>query len=242
MIKDDELLVDPPYNPFKERIEKTMDAVYKARNETGEHKMYIANISAEHERFSELYDIAMEIGVDGVMASPGLQGFDIVTKISKKNRDKIIIAHNAFLYASAKHPLHGLKYSLFTKIQRMCGADIIVNPCPWGSFEVMSEDEHRDNFKAATSALHNYKQTFMAMCGAQSPSTIPILYRMADHSPDFMMIVGGALFGHPDGPAAGARSLRQGWDAVAQGMKLEEYAQTHKELQRAIQAFGEVRY
>ena len=40
------------------------------------------------------------------------------------------------------------------------------------------------------------------------------------------------------GPAAGAASLRQGWEAVAKGMTLEEYSHRHPELKAAMAAFG----
>jgi len=37
------------------------------------------------------------------------------------------------------------------------------------------------------------------------------------------------------GPKGGAASLRQGWDAVKQGVPLEEYARDHQELKLAIE-------
>ena len=46
------------------------------------------------------------------------------------------------------------------------------------------------------------------------------------------------VFGHPMGPAAGAASLRQGWEAVAKGMTLEDFSRHHAELKAAIAAFG----
>jgi ribulose-bisphosphate carboxylase large chain len=241
IIKDDELIVNPPYNPFSERVTECMQAVDKAMQKTGENKMYIADISSGRDRIEELIDIGMNVDVDGFMVSPAIQGYDIINELTKKVKDKIIFAHNALMYAAAKNPIHGLKYSVFSKIQRMCGADVIVNPCPWGSFEVMSLEEHKDNMRTGIEDLYNYKKTFMAVCGAQSPSTIPINYRMAN-SKDFMMIVGGALYGHPNGAEAGARSLRQGWKAVEKGIKLEKYAKTHNELQKSIDAFGVVKY
>ena len=241
IIKDDELIISPPYCPFEERVTEVMQAIDKAKQITGENKLYVADISAGRDRIDELIDIGMDVDVDGFMVSPAIQGFDIIYDLTKKVKDKIIYAHNALMYAAAKDPNHGLKYSVFSKIQRMYGADVIVNPCPWGSFEVMSLEEHKDNMKTGVEDLYNYKKTFMAVCGAQSPSTIPINYKMAQ-SKDFMMIIGGALYGHPDGAEAGARSLRQGWEAVEKGIKLEEYAETHKELKTSIDVFGEVLY
>jgi len=46
--------------------------------------------------------------------------------------------------------------------------------------------------------------------------------------------------GHPDGPAAGAKAVRQALDAIIQGISLDEYAKTHKELARALEKWGHV--
>ena len=46
------------------------------------------------------------------------------------------------------------------------------------------------------------------------------------------------LFGHPDGPRAGAASLRQAWEAVSRKIPLAEYAKDHPELAAAMAAFG----
>jgi ribulose-bisphosphate carboxylase large chain len=54
---------------------------------------------------------------------------------------------------------------------------------------------------------------------------------------DFGIVPGRGVFGHPMGPKAGAASLRQGWDAVLNGMTLEEYSRNHPELKAAIEAF-----
>lgn len=50
--------------------------------------------------------------------------------------------------------------------------------------------------------------------------------------------MGRGVFDHPAGPAAGARSVRQAWEAIVCGVSLEEYARNHLELREAIKAFG----
>jgi ribulose-bisphosphate carboxylase large chain len=57
-------------------------------------------------------------------------------------------------------------------------------------------------------------------------------------SADFGFVPGRGVFGHPMGPAAGAASLRQAWDAIVAGAPIAERAATHVELRRAIEAFG----
>ena len=40
---------------------------------------------------------------------------------------------------------------------------------------------------------------------------------------------------HPDGVAAGVRSLREAWAAAIAGIPLAEHARTHPELGRALE-------
>lgn len=55
---------------------------------------------------------------------------------------------------------------------------------------------------------------------------------------DVIIAAGGAIHGHPMGPAAGARAFRQGIDAVMNGHSLEEAGKEHKELGAALEAWG----
>ena len=73
--------------------------------------------------------------------------------------------------------------------------------------------------------------------GSQWAGSLGPLYKMMGHT-DFAIVPGRAVFGHPGGPAAGAKSLQQGWEAVTKGVPLEEYAKTHKELAQAVVQFS----
>jgi ribulose-bisphosphate carboxylase large chain len=55
---------------------------------------------------------------------------------------------------------------------------------------------------------------------------------------DVIHLAGGGILAHPDGTAAGVRSMRQGWEAVLSGIPLDDYAATHPELRAAIEKFG----
>jgi len=52
------------------------------------------------------------------------------------------------------------------------------------------------------------------------------------------MGVGGAIHGHPMGPVAGARAMRQVIDAAVEGVSIVEAGKAHPELQAAIDAWG----
>ncbi len=54
---------------------------------------------------------------------------------------------------------------------------------------------------------------------------------------DVIQTCGGGVFGHIDGPAAGARSIRQAVDAWRAGVDLPTHAKDHAELARAFVSF-----
>ena len=62
-------------------------------------------------------------------------------------------------------------------------------------------------------------------------------------STDLMMLAGGGVAAHPDGPGAGVRSLRQAWAAAVDGVPLNIAAQQQAQagdpaLLHAVQSFG----
>ena len=62
-------------------------------------------------------------------------------------------------------------------------------------------------------------------------------------STDLLMLAGGGVAAHPDGPAAGVRSLRDAWTAAIDGVPLQHAAQLAADngdpaLLHAVQKFG----
>ena len=57
-------------------------------------------------------------------------------------------------------------------------------------------------------------------------------------STDLIFAAGGGILGHPQGPAAGVRSLQQAWEAAIEGVPVTEFAAAHPELHAALEAFS----
>ena len=55
---------------------------------------------------------------------------------------------------------------------------------------------------------------------------------------DVLYVCGGGIVAHPDGIAAGVKSIIQAWDAAIAGHSLEDHARTHIELQKALAYYG----
>ncbi|OPX79967.1 MAG: Ribulose bisphosphate carboxylase [Methanosaeta sp. PtaB.Bin039] len=55
---------------------------------------------------------------------------------------------------------------------------------------------------------------------------------------DCIVQAGGGVHGHPDGTTAGARAMIQAVRSWTSGVSIQEYAQTHGELKRALGRWG----
>ena len=207
IVKDDELICNPPYNPLSSRTKLLSKTIRETERETGEKKMYFAFIgSGTPTQIIEYAEIAKDNGADGYMISPAINGFEIVKEL-KDEFQLPIIAHNALAY-SAYTPNHGMSFSVFSLLQRVCGADIVITPAKHGTFDVMSAEEHKENISVLHSKIAGIKRAFPAFCGGQKPETIPLLKKDAGNN-DFIVVAGTSLYDHPDGPTAGAKRLRE---------------------------------
>ena len=232
-VKDDELILDPPYSAFRKRVSLTAQSAEKAANETHEPKLYFAHIGGDAEKIGEYYDIAIDEGASGIMVSPWINGIDCIKKFKGRLP---IISHNNLTYAMARHPWHGISFSLQAKIQRMCGADIIVCPAPFGSFDIMSKEEHVQNVDACLNEELGLKKMLPGFSGAQTPMTTVALYQSLG-TMDFGVLAGGAVYNHPMGIEAGAMAFRQALESMEKKIDVAEYAKNHRELKAAIDTF-----
>jgi ribulose-bisphosphate carboxylase large chain len=55
---------------------------------------------------------------------------------------------------------------------------------------------------------------------------------------DLIFAAGGGIVAHPDGVAAGVRSVRLAWQAAIEGLTCEQAMERHPELRRAVEKFG----
>ena len=72
-----------------------------------------------------------------------------------------------------------------------------------------------------------------AVGGGVTPLNVAAICR--DLGPDTILGVGGAIQGHPDGAAAGAKAMLRAVEAAARGVALEEAARQCPELQKAME-------
>ena len=105
---------------------------------------------------------------------------------------------------------------------------------------MVPENEVIDTVKSCLYDMHGLEKSLPIPGGSDWAGSLPRMYETFK-TKDFSMVPGRGVFGHPNGPEGGARSLREAWDAIEQGKSLEEYSKNHPDLKAALTFFGTVK-
>ncbi len=230
--KDDEQLGDVAWSSVDERSRRLGALRKKAEEETGEKKAYLCNITDEVDRLLAQHDLAVANGATMVMINGMTTGFSAV-RMLRKHAKVPLVSHFDFMGPYIQLPWFGVKDKVFTKIQRMAGYDVLIYPGLDSRLKATKEDV-LENAEACLGELGSLKPMLPVPAGSQWAGSLGDLHELLG-TVDFGIVPGRAVFGHPLGPKGGAMSLRQGWEAAAKGIRLDEYAKDHQELKLAIQ-------
>ncbi|HDZ17430.1 MAG TPA: ribulose 1,5-bisphosphate carboxylase [archaeon] len=237
VVKDDELISNPPFNTLEERIVKVMEAVDKADSEKGEKTLYTINITTKFPEMFEYADKMIDLGANALMINYLTTGFEALRQIAEDPSIKVpILGHMDFGGTFFGGPWTGMTSMLtFAKLPRICGADTVVIPAPYGKAEIL-EERYEQNLKALRFPFQHIKPTLPMPSGGITQGMVEKCIKEAGK--DILIGSGGGIHSHPDGPTAGARAFRQAIDAVMGGIKVKEYAKDHKELGVALGVWG----
>ena len=238
-IKDDELLGDTAYNGIEERVKKVVKRLREAREETGEETMYAFNITDRMDRIKKLHDIVVENGGNCVMINVATAGLEAMRELAEYTKVPIH-CHRDFAPMWARSPYLGMSFLALTKLFRLAGADQTHIGAIQGKL-YESDEEVLMSMRECVLDLHNIKPSIPVSSGGQWAGKAPVNYRKMGHV-DFLHLSGAGVYAHPDGAEAGARSVRQAWDATLKGIPIEEHSKDCKELKRAMEFFGKVIY
>jgi len=234
-IKDDELIGNPPYSPLKERVEAVMRVINDYADQTGKKVMYAFNISGDLDEMLNQHDIVLKAGGTCVMVnilSVGLSGMIHL----RKHAQLPIHGHRNGWGALSRHPLLGMDYVAFQKFWRLAGVDHLhVNGLD-NKFTESNESVIASSRECLKPMWGGYT-VMPVFSSGQWAGQAPETYRELG-SVDLLYLAGGGIMAHPDGPAAGVQSLREGWEAAMQNIPLKDYAKDHRALQQAIEMYG----
>jgi ribulose-bisphosphate carboxylase large chain len=236
IVKDDENLSSQSFNPFEERVAKTLEARDRAEKETGEKKVYMVNITAETEQMLKRAELVLDHGGEYVMVDILACGFAALQTLRNQDFKLVIHAHRAGHAAFTKNPKHGISMKVIAKVARMIGVDQLhVGTVVGKMFE--TKDEVGENCEALKTEMSGLKPVLPVASGGLHPGLVPSLMEL--FGKDFVIQAGGGIHGHSGGTVAGAKAMRQAVDATLQGVPLKEYGRTHKELETALRIWGQ---
>ena len=237
VVKDDELISDPSFNRLEERIVKVMEAIDKADSEKGEKTLYTINITTKFPEMFEYADKMIELGANALMINYLTTGFEALRQIAEDPSIKVpILGHMDLGGTYFGGEWTGMTSMLtFAKLPRICGADTVVIPAPYGKAEILDE-RYEQNLKALRFPLQHIRPTLPMPSGGITPGMVEKCIKEAGN--DILIGSGGGIHSHPDGPISGAKAFRQAIDAVMEGKNIKQVAKEQKELGIALGVWG----
>ncbi len=251
-IKNDEPQGNQVFCPMKKVIPMVVDSMKRAQDETGEAKLFSANITADdyHEMCYRADFVLESFGefaphvaflVDGYVGGPGM-----VTTARRQYPSQYLhyhrAGHGAVTSPSSKR---GYTAYILAKLSRLMGASgIHVGTMGFGKMEGGNDDNiiaymiERDECQGPVyyQKWEGMKPVTPIISGGMNALRLPAFFENLGHG-NLINTAGGGSYGHIDSPAAGAVSLKQAFDCWTQGADPIEYAKEHKEFARAFESF-----
>jgi len=245
IVKDDENLSSMKFNKFEERVKETLKLRDKCEEETGEKKIYLANISSPFKEMIKRAKLVKQLGGEFAMVDVLTVGWSALQQLCEENLGLALHGHRAGHAAFTRNPKHGISMLFIAKICRLIGIDqlhvgAIVGKMEGRKREVKAIGEEIENkiiqpnckeHVLAENWLH-LKPMFAVCSGGLHPGKVPSLIEAMGKN--IIIQMGGGIHGHPLGTVFGAKAARQAVEAVMQGISLKQYAQMHKELASAL--------
>jgi len=231
VVKDDENLSSQKFNPFEERVIETIEKRDRAESETGEKKVYLINVTAEVELMKKRAQFVEDVGGRYMMIDILTTGWSSLQTMRDAGFKLIIHAHRAGHAAFTRSHVHGINMVVLARVARLLGVDQLHVGTAVGKM-AETKEEVLANKEACVEPMGDIKPVLPVASGGLHPGMVPKLVEYFGNNT--VIQAGGGIHGHPDGTVKGAKALRQAVDAAVAGITLEEYAKTHKELNKAL--------
>jgi len=251
-IKNDEPQGNQVFAPTKKVMPLVYDSMKRAQDETGQAKLFSANITADdHYEMCARADYILETFgpdadkvaflVDGFVGGPGM-----VTTARRQYPNQYLHYHRAG-HGMITSPSSRRGYTAFVlaKMSRLQGASgIHVGTMGYGKMEGGADDRiiaymiERDECQGPVynQKWYGMKPTTPIISGGMNALRLPGFFENLGHG-NVINTSGGGSYGHIDSPAAGAISLKQAYQCWKEGADPIEFAKDHKEFARAFESF-----
>jgi ribulose-bisphosphate carboxylase large chain len=251
-IKNDEPQGNQVYARMKEVTPLVADAMRRAQDETGEAKLFSANITADdHHEMCARADYILETFAENAhhvafLVDGYVGGCGMVTTARRNYPNQYLHYHRAGHGAiTSPSSVRGYTAFVLAKLSRLMGASgIHVGTMGYGKMEGGADDRNIAYMIERDSAdgpfyhqeWHGMKPTTPIISGGMNALRLPGFFENLGHG-NVINTSGGGAYGHIDSPAAGATSLRQAFECWKAGADPIEFAKEHNEFARAFESF-----
>jgi len=253
-IKDDENLTSQSFNKFEDRVIEMAKARDKVESDTGEIKDAFINVTAETHEMERRVEVIHDHGFRYFMVDVVTTGFSAVQTLRNlaEDFDMAIHAHRAMHATFTKHTTHGISMYFLAKILRLIGVDNLHIGTVVGKLDSPKEDvldmkemllgsEMQESPKRyLNQSWGSINGTIPVASGGLHPGVLPEVLAVYNTT-DMALQVGGGIHGHPDGTHAGAKATIAAIEAWKDNISLEEKADSHPELRKALDKWGYIK-
>jgi ribulose-bisphosphate carboxylase large chain len=234
-IKDDELMGSAANSLFDERVKAIMKVIRDNEQKTGKKVMYAFNISDEIDEMQRKYDLIKKEEGSCAMISVNSVGLSGTKKICDQG-DLVIHGHRNGWGMLNRHPLLGIEFPAYQKIQRLAGVDQLhVNGIQNKFWE--SDDSVVTSIKSCLKPFLGGFEVLPVVSSGQWGGQAVETYRRTQTT-DLLYMAGGGILAHPMGPKAGVNALQQAWTGAVAGLSVEEIAQQYPEFAASVKKFS----
>jgi 2,3-diketo-5-methylthiopentyl-1-phosphate enolase len=238
-VKDDEKVVSQPWSDFLDRVREHGRAATAAYEQTGHRTLYFVNITDRPDRLLDNAHAAVEAGASALLVNAWTVGISALSMLADEPTIGVpIMSHLAFTGAVSGAPWSGMSpHLVLGSLPRLAGADVAVYPSHLGTLPFSRDDALRTS-AALTDPWFGMRRSLPVAGGGLHAGMVPRL--VADLGIDWALAAGGGVHGHPMGTAAGARSIRQAFEAAVRGESLAAARKEHPELSAALEKWPEI--
>lgn len=234
-IKDDELMANPPHSPFAQRVDAIMHVINAHADRTGKKVMYAFNLSDELDAMQRHYDHLVASGATCAMISVNSVGVSATKKLCDRGQLAVHAHRNGWGMLN-RHPLLGMEFSAYQKLWRLVGVDQLhVNGLANKFWE--TDDSVVRSIAACQSPEPLGRPLLPVVSSGQWGGQAPETWRRT-RTVDLLYMAGGGIQAHPDGAAAGVRSLQLWWEAAVEGLNADAAVAKYPLLAKSRAKFG----
>ena len=236
LIKDDELLASPDYNPVLERYRAYAETAKAVFEKTGRRPLYLPNLSGTPSQVMECAAALCDAGAKACLVNFVFGGLDTLLELTRRFGDRLfILGHYAGAAVMSGRDSGIANHVMLGVLPRLAGAHGVMTMAPQMDVPATLFDFWR-TVQAQRLPMGPLAPMTATVGGGITPVSQAVYQR--ELGADAIIGIGGAIQGHPMGARAGAQAAMAAVKATAQGIPLREAAVCCEPLAQALRLWS----